>query len=178
MRKNLFITLLILALAPCSVYSQELVDSPADLEQVFNETFYEAPFMPLPEVEVKSGNQTKPVRGTPVFKKVRIKVTNYLREKDYKKTQELIQKQKQQMEEQEAEDEAILGKDLNINFKESKKDKKLFDKKHKEEKVEENQSENPEKTLELLQQITSFLTLIILIMTIINKILQQQVLQF
>ena len=159
MRKNLFITLLILALAPCSVYSQELVDSPADLEQVFNETFYEAPFMPLPEVEVKSGNQTKPVRGTPVFKKVRIKVTNYLREKDYKKTQELIQKQKQQMEEQEAEDEAILGKDLNINFKESKKDKKLFDKKHKEEKVEENQSENPEKTLELeggvKQQVTT-----------------------
>ena len=159
MRKNLFITLLILALAPCSVYSQELVDSPADLEQVFNETFYEAPFTPLPEVEVKSGNQTKPVRGTPVFKKVRIKVTNYLREKDYKKTQELIQKQKQQMEEQEAEDEAILGKDLNINFKESKKDKKLFDKKHKEEKVEENQSENPEKTLELeggvKQQVTT-----------------------
>lgn len=159
MRKNLFITLLILALAPCSVYSQELVDSPADLEQVFNETFYEAPFMPLPEVEVKSGNQTKPVRGTPVFKKVRIKVTNYLREKDYKKTQELIQKQKQQMEEQEAEDEAILGKDLNINFKESKKDKKLFDKKQKEEKVEENQPENPEKTLELeggvKQQVTT-----------------------
>ena len=159
MRKNLFITLLILALAPCSVYSQELVDSPADLEQVFNETFYEAPFTPLPEVEVKSGNQTKPVRGTPVFKKVRIKVTNYLREKDYKKTQELIQKQKQQMEEQEAEDEAILGKDLNINFKEPKKDKKLFDKKQKEEKVEENQPENPEKTLELeggvKQQVTT-----------------------
>lgn len=159
MRKNLFITLLILALAPCSVYSQELVDSPADLEQVFNETFYEAPFTPLPEVEVKSGNQTKPVRGTPVFKKVRIKVTNYLREKDYKKTQELIQKQKQQMEEQEAEDEAILGKDLNINFKESKKGKKLFDKKQKEEKVEENQPENSEKTLELeggvKQQVTT-----------------------
>ncbi len=159
MRKNLFITLLILALAPCSVYSQELVDSPADLEQVFNETFYEAPFMPLPEVEVKSGNQTRPVRGTPVFKKVRIKVTNYLREKDYKKTQELIQKQKQQMEEQEAEDEAILGKDLNINFKETKKEKNVSAKKRdNNEKIEES-SEHQEKTLELeggvKEQVTS-----------------------
>ena len=76
MKKHLFLTLLILSLAPCSVNSQELINSPADLEKTFNETFYEAPFMPLPEVEVKSGNQTNPVRGTPVFKKVRIKVTN------------------------------------------------------------------------------------------------------
>ncbi len=159
MKKHLFLTLLILALVPCSVNSQELVNSPADLEQVFNETFYEAPFMPLPEVEVKSGNQTNPVRGTPVFKKVRIKVTNYLRERDYKKTQELIEKEKQLQAQQEAQDEAVLNKDLNINFKETKKEKNVSAKKRdNNEKIEES-SEQQEKTLELeggvKEQVTS-----------------------
>lgn len=159
MKKHLFLTLLILALVPCSVNSQELVNSPADLEQVFNETFYEAPFMPLPEVEVKSGNQTNPVRGTPVFKKVRIKVTNYLRERDYKKTQELIEKEKQLQAQQEAQDEAVLNKDLNINFKETKKEKNVSAKKRdNNEKIEES-SEHQEKTLELeggvKEQVTS-----------------------
>lgn len=148
MRKYLFVTLLILALTPCKVVSKELIDSPADLEKTFNETFYEAPFAPLPEVEVVEGNQTKPVRGTPVFKKVRIKITNYLREKDYQKTQELIQKEKQRQAELEAEDESVLDKDLNINFKQTKKEKKLDDKKQKAEKVKE-QPKSDEKTLEL-----------------------------
>ena len=148
MRKYLFVTLLILALTPCKVVSKELIDSPADLEKTFNETFYEAPFAPLPEVEVVEGNQTKPVRGTPVFKKVRIKITNYLRKKDYQKTQELIQKEKQRQAELEAEDESVLDKDLNINFKQTKKEKKLDDKKQKAEKVKE-QPKSDEKTLEL-----------------------------
>ena len=148
MRKYLFVTLLILALTPCKVASKELIESPADLEKTFNETFYEAPFAPLPEVEVVEGNQTKPVRGTPVFKKVRIKITNYLREKDYQKTQELIQKEKQRQAELEAEDESVLDKDLNINFKQTKKEKKLDDKKQKAEKVKE-QPKSDEKTLEL-----------------------------
>ena len=148
MRKYLFVTLLILALTPCKVASKELIESPADLEKTFNETFYEAPFAPLPEVEVVEGNQTKPVRGTPVFKKVRIKITNYLREKDYQKTQELIQKEKQRQAELEAEDESVLDKDLNINFIQTKKEKKLDDKKQKAEKVKE-QPKSDEKTLEL-----------------------------
>ena len=148
MRKYLFVTLLILALTPCKVASKELIESPADLEKTFNETFYEAPFAPLPEVEVVEGNQTKPVRGTPVFKKVRIKITNYLREKDYKKTQELIQKEKQRQAELEAEDESVLDKDLNINFIQTKKEKKLDEKKQKAEKVKE-QPKSDEKTLEL-----------------------------
>ena len=175
MKKHLFLTLLILSLAPCSVNSQELINSPADLEKTFNETFYEAPFMPLPEVEVKSGNQTNPVRGTPVFKKVRIKVTNYFREKDYKKTQELIEKEKQFQAQQEAQDEAVLNKDLkNINLKNnsdddnvkeisSKKDKKFFWQKEKkstvniEEKAESSESDAQSLELEggVKQQVTT-----------------------
>ncbi len=149
MKKYLLVTLLILSLTPYSVEAKELVESPADLEKTFNETFYEAPFSPLPEVEVESGNQTKPVRGTPVFKKVRVKITNYLREKDYQKTQELIKKQKQLMEQQEAEDDAILDKDLNVNLKKTKEDKKVSDKKQKDEKVKEKSADTDEKTLEL-----------------------------
>ncbi len=162
MRKYLFITLLILSLAPCSVNSKELVENPADLEKVFNETFYEAPFMPLPEVEVKSGNQTKPVKGTPVFKKVRVKVTNYLREKDYQKTQELIEKEKQLQAEMDAEDENILDKDFNINFKPFKKDKKASSKKQEKNINNESEEKNidqQETTLELeggvKEQVTS-----------------------
>ena len=48
----------------------------------------------------------------------------------------------------EAEDESVLDKDLNINFKQTKKEKKLDDKKQKAEKVKE-QPKSDEKTLEL-----------------------------
>ena len=152
MKKQLFLTLLILSLTQYSAYSKELVESPADLEKTFNETFYETPFMPLPDVEVKSGNQTKPVKGTPVFKKVRVKVTNYLRERDYKKTQELIEKEKQLQAQQDSEDEENLQKELNINFKGSQKDKKSksVSKGQKESsETAEEQSNSQEKTLEL-----------------------------
>lgn len=152
MRKYLFVTLLILALTPCKVNSKELFESPADLEKTFNETFYEAPFIPLPEVEVKSGNQTKPVKGTPVFKKVRIKITNYLREKDYQKTQELIEKEKQRQAEIEAEEEGISIKDVDVSFKtkKDKKDKKVSDKKQDNNEVkEQTNTQQPEETLEL-----------------------------
>ena len=152
MKKQLFLTLLILSLTQYSAYSKELVESPADLEKTFNETFYETPFMPLPDVEVKSGNQTKPVKGTPVFKKVRVKVTNYLRERDYKKTQELIEKEKQLQAQQDSEDEEDLQKELNINFKGSQKDKKSksVSKGQKESsETAEEQSNSQEKTLEL-----------------------------
>ena len=152
MKKQLFLTLLILSLTQYSAYSKELVESPADLEKTFNETFYETPFMPLPDVEVKSGNQTKPVKGTPVFKKVRVKVTNYLRERDYKKTQELIEKEKRLQAQQDSEDEEDLQKELNINFKSSQKDKKSKSvskgQKESSETVKE-QSNSQEKTLEL-----------------------------
>lgn len=68
------------------VFAADTITSPADLEKLFNENFYESPMgITMPNVEVVEGSNIKPVRGMPLFKKTRIKVTNYLREKITKK---------------------------------------------------------------------------------------------
>ncbi len=116
MKKYLFITLLILSLTQASAYSADVIKSAEDLETLFNETFYEAPAsLAMPKVEIKEGSNITPVRGMPLFKKTRIKVTNYLREKNYKETLEQIEQEKQIQEKEDAEELEKLNKELNIN---------------------------------------------------------------
>ena len=157
MKHKLLITLLIATLGVRSVYASELIKSPEDLEQVFSDSFYESPIAPMPKVDVeadqtqvKEGSQIKPVRGMPVFKKTRIKITNYLREKDYKKTLELIEKEKQEQQKLEEEESAQLRQELNIKFaKPEKKDKVSTKKKNKSEEKELQEASSSENTLEL-----------------------------
>ena len=153
MKKYLsLITVLIFLSSIQNVKAAELLKGPADLEEVFNNSFYESPITaPMPNVEVKEGNQTKEVRGMPLFKKTRIKITNYLREKDYKKTQKLLEQERQEQAKLEQDEIDELNKELNINFKsqEEKKEtnnKKEKNKKSKDETVETAPSQD---TLEL-----------------------------
>ena len=130
MKKNLLITALILAVSSHTAFAAEVIKSPEDLEQVFTDSFYESPISaPMPKVEVQEGSTIKPVRGMPVFKKVRIKVTNRLREKEYKKTLKLLEKEKQERAKQEALEQEELNKELNINFKEPEQKEEASSKK-------------------------------------------------
>lgn len=129
--------------------SDELIKSPADLEQVFSDSFYESPISaPMPKVEVAEGSIVKPVRGMPLFKKARIKITNKIREKDYKKTLELIEKEKKIQAEMEAKELEELNKELNINYK-KEDDNKTSDKVDSKNKKDDKSEINSEKTLEL-----------------------------
>lgn len=149
MKKSFFITALILSLTSQSVLSDELIKSPADLEQVFSDSFYESPISaPMPKVEVAEGSIVKPVRGMPLFKKARIKITNKIREKDYKKTLELIEKEKKIQAEMEAKELEELNKELNINYK-KEDDNKTSDKVDSKNKKDDKSEINSEKTLEL-----------------------------
>lgn len=112
MKKYLLITALILTTVSQTAFSKELFETPADLEN-FHEGFYEAPVIPIPTVEVKDGSTIQPLKGMPLFKKARIKATNYLRERDYNKALKLIEKEKQALEEQNKE---IEDKEVKVNF--------------------------------------------------------------
>lgn len=100
MKKRLIITALILAVSSHAVYAKDIVEKPEDLESL-QEYFYEVPSMVVPDVKVVDGSTQKPLHSMPLFKKTRIKITNYLRERDYKNAQKLIEKEKQQENEQE-----------------------------------------------------------------------------
>lgn len=89
MKKYIFVTALILSMT--QVFAQDSVAASGNLEDYF-ESFYEAPASPLPDIEVEQ--EKHKTKGTPVFKKIRIKATNYLRERDYKKTQKLLEEQR------------------------------------------------------------------------------------
>ena len=118
MKKSFLITALILSLTSQAVLSAEMIKGPEDLEDVFSNSFYESPLSaPMPEVELKEGSTMPPCKGMPLFKKVRIKVTNKIREKDYKKTLELIEQEKQKQAEMEEKELEELNKELNINYK-------------------------------------------------------------
>ena len=149
MKKSFLITALILSLTSQAVFSAELIKGPEDLEEVFNDSFYESPISaPMPKVELKEGSTMSPCKGMPVFKKVRIKLTNKIREKDYKKTLELIEKEKKIQAEMEAKELEELNKELNINYKKEDEDNTSnnLDSKNK----KDDKSEiNSEKTLEL-----------------------------
>ena len=114
MKKYLLITALILTATTQSVMSAELFNSPEELEN-FHDNFYESPMMPIPEVKYTE-QEPREIKGMPLFKKTRIKMTNYFREKNYKETQKLLEKEKAEQARLEAEENEKLNKELNINF--------------------------------------------------------------
>ncbi len=118
MKKYIITTLLILLSSPC--LAQELFETPEDLEKM-QEIFYEAPFSPIPEVKYVDGSTQKEVQGMPLFKKTRVKITNFFRERDYNKAQKLIEKEKQEQEKLEAQEKEEMDKVFNVNFKPDKK---------------------------------------------------------
>lgn len=93
MKKKLIITALILAFSTTCAQAQELVESPKDLENL-ETRFFEEATSPVPNVTVVEGSTAKPINTMPLFKKTRIKLTNYLKERDYNKAQKLIEKEK------------------------------------------------------------------------------------
>ena len=94
MKKHLLITALILAITTNCVQARDLVETPQDLEKLETQ-FFEEPASPIPTVNVIEGSTAKPIKTMPLFKKTRIKVTNYLREREYNKAQKLLEKEKQ-----------------------------------------------------------------------------------
>lgn len=151
MKKNLLITLLILFATSVPSKGAELIKSPEDLETLFEETFYESPTsFAAPKVEVQEGSNIKPVRGMPLFKKTRIKITNYLREKNYKETLEQIEKERQIQEQEEADELEQLNQELNINVDKSDKTTDVSkDKKNKKDEQEDVKNSGDTKALEL-----------------------------
>ncbi len=92
MKKHLILSALILSIITNGAMARDLVETPEDLENI-QEQFYEAPSMPMPEVKVIEGSTAKPIKTLPLFKKTRIKMTNYLREREYNKAQKLLEKE-------------------------------------------------------------------------------------
>ncbi len=121
MKKYLLITALILTATTQSVMSAELFNSPEELEN-FHDNFYESPMMPIPEVKYTE-QEPREIKGMPLFKKTRIKMTNYFREKNYKETQKLLEKEKAEQARLEAEENEKLNKELNINFQSNNESK-------------------------------------------------------
>lgn len=121
MKKYLLITALILTATTQPVMPAELFNSPEELEN-FHDNFYEAPMSPIPEVKY-TDDEPYETRGMPLFKKTRIKMTNYFREKNYKETQRLLEKEKAEQAKLEAEENEKLNKELNINFQSNNESK-------------------------------------------------------
>ena len=141
MKKYLLITALILTATTQSVMSAELFNSPEALEN-FHDNFYESPMMPIPEVKYTE-QEPREIKGMPLFKKTRIKMTNYFREKNYKETQKLLEKEKAEQARLEAEENEKLNKELNINFQSNNESKSKI-------KTEiEEATSIPDETLEL-----------------------------
>ena len=141
MKKYLLITALILTATTQSVMSAELFNSPEELEN-FHDNFYESPMMPIPEVKYTE-QEPREIKGMPLFKKTRIKMTNYFREKNYKETQKLLEKEKAEQARLEAEENEKLNKELNINFQSNNESKSKI-------KTEiEEATSIPDETLEL-----------------------------
>lgn len=82
--KKIVITALIV-LSFQGAQAAELANSPYDLDTMYD-TYYEAPIpLPMPDTEEdkKIINMSSETKGTPLFKRMRIKVTNFFRTKDY-----------------------------------------------------------------------------------------------
>lgn len=96
MKKQVFITALILSFMPLQTMAEVAFDGFDDLEKIETQ-FYQSPTsIPVPEVQTEE-ELNKPERGLPVFKKTRIKITNYLREREYKKNQKLLEQEKKKL---------------------------------------------------------------------------------
>lgn len=115
--KKYLLTILILTLSSGFAKSAELFNNNEELED-FHETFYEAPMTPIPEV--KPVHQGYEIKGMPVFKKTRIKITNYFKEKEYKKQQELLKKEQLEFQKFEAEENEKANKIFNKKEKVNK----------------------------------------------------------
>ena len=122
MKKSLITILLISIILPLSAIAEDDFVTPEELENMHVQ-FYESPFSNIPDVKEKkaqnrnfhiegtSNNEDRELPAMPLFKKVRINLTNWYREKDYKHTQKLLEKEKQrqlkQLEKENAELEAL-----------------------------------------------------------------------
>ena len=151
MKKYILITALILSVVAQSAQASETIKSSDTLEKLFNENFYEGPSsLATPKVTLVEGSTAKPISGMPLFKRARIKITNHLRERDYKKTLELIEKEKQEQAKLEAEENLKIDKELKLNFSDPVKNgEKSVKSEKKKDKKESIKSEASENTLEL-----------------------------
>jgi len=150
LKKYLFITAVILISASNPGYSfTEYTNNPADLEKL-QETFYEAPLVPIPFIDVNEKTENKGKSNSnsmPLFKKTRIKVTNYFREKSMQEEKKLLEKEaaeKKSAEESNNENVENAEKLINFNIFKLKKD-------------EEN-VENTEGTIELAGEVKEHVT--------------------
>lgn len=113
----LFIFLLLFAANPVFA-AKELFNSPEDLENI-QEFFYEAPIIPGPEVKSNEPkNLTTPLKATPLFKKCRIKITNYFRTKDLRDAEKILENEKKEhakLIKEEAVDSEVIDKNLDIS---------------------------------------------------------------
>lgn len=95
MKKHLVITALILsAITNFSAYS--FADELDDLDRL-QEQFYQAPSTPIPDVEVVAGSVAKPINSMPLFKKIRIKITNSYNLREYNKEKKLLEKEQEKI---------------------------------------------------------------------------------
>ena len=99
------------------LWAGEIINKPEDLENI-QEYFYEGPVTQIPSVEVVEGSMMTPVRGMPLFKKTRIKITNFLREREYNNAQKLLEKEKALQAELDKEELKHLN-ELNVNYVEN-----------------------------------------------------------
>ena len=106
MKKYLIITAIILSVTATGVRAEDILSNPDALDNM-QEFFYQAPSLQITEKDTKKENEDS-LRGTPLFKKTRIKITNFLRERDYNRTQKLLEKEKQQAILEENDDETII----------------------------------------------------------------------
>lgn len=94
MKNYIFITAIILSLASQSAFAEDIFANPEALGNM-QEMFYQAPSVQVEESEVVE-DSNEGLKGTPLFKKTRIKLTNYFRERDYKRTQKQLEKERKQ----------------------------------------------------------------------------------
>lgn len=118
MKKNfILLTALILTVASPAFAAKELFDSPQDLEN-FQEYFYEAPIIPGPNVTSdEPQSMMSPIKATPLFKKCRIKMTNYFRTKDLRNAEKVLDQEKKEHEKllkEEAVESSVIDKPLGV----------------------------------------------------------------
>ena len=110
MKKYLFITVLILSLNIQNAKCEDVFANPDALGNI-QETVYQAPSIQVSNDDDKAEDESA-LRGTPWFKKTRIKITNFIREKDYQRTQRLLEKEKAKEKTQLEEDYGDIPEEL------------------------------------------------------------------
>lgn len=126
MRKRfVLLTALILTAASPVFAAKELFDSPEDLDN-FNQYFYEAPLVPgNAVVNTEPRNLSGELRAMPMFKKMRIKMTNHFRTKDLKNAEKVLEQERQEhlkLIKNEKIESDVIDKELNIKYETPKID--------------------------------------------------------